>query len=353
MKTIIISLTLFVATALGYTATAQLIQLSTTDNLSLKVEDLQKQKTKVEEVEKGKLKEEIEKINQRLEDNEITAIEAAELKKKAAEKRALNIENQLDIIDANIALLKRNARKLEGEDKESVEYYYTSLQFLDYDEKKKVDYDSIPKRTTSDLFFALGLNNAMIEGQSLDDSPYKIGGSRFFEIGYEFETVLVKSGFVRVKYGLAFQFNGLKADDNMYFVDNGEETILEEFPFSLNKAKLRMDNLVIPIHFELGPSKLKYGKNKAYYDKSNFKIGLGGYVGLNLNTIQKIKYEENGKSRKDKLSQSYNTNNFIYGLSAYVGYNNIGLYIKYDVNTIFKDNTIDQNNISLGVRVGI
>ncbi len=46
----------------------------------------------------------------------------------------------------------------------------------------------------------------------------------------------------------------------------------------------------------------------------------------------------------------FNTNNFIYGLSAYVGFSEISLYVKYDLNPLFTNNPIKQNNISLGVR---
>ena len=160
-----------------------------------------------------------------------------------------------------------------GEEQQEIDSYYTSLEFLKFDgEEEDVVYDSIPKRTTSDLFFAFGLNNALIENQSLDDSPYKIGGSRFFEVGYEFETMLTNNGFMRLKYGVSFQFNGLKADDNMYFVEDGDQTVLEEFPYDVDKAKLRMDNLVIPLHFEFGPRTITYGKNAAHYDLSNFKV---------------------------------------------------------------------------------
>ena len=358
MKTIIISLALFIAAAVGYQSQAQ-INIEVKNNIELKIEELQKQKNKIEKIEKDKLREEVEAINERLDNNEITATEAAELKKAAAEKRALNIENQLNIIDENIALLKRNTKTEEdedGEEQQEIDSYYTSLEFLKFDGEFEDDekaYDSIPKRTTNGLTMALGLNNTLIEGQSLDDSPYKIGGSRFFELGYEFETVLIKSGFARLRYGVSFQFNGLKADDNMYFVEDGDQTVLEEFPYEVDKAKLRMDNLVVPVHFVFGPSKITYDKKRAHYNTENFKIGLGGYAGLNLSTIQKLKYKEDGRDRKDKLSQSYNTSNFIYGLSAYVGYDNIGLYVKYDLNPIFKDNPIEQNNISVGLRVGI
>lgn len=368
MKTVIISVVLFLASVFLYKSQAQeknsfYFEMgfgTTTEyvgDVKKRINQLETHKNKIEKLEKDKLREEVEEINERLENNEITATEAADLKKKAAEKRALNIQNQMNIIDENIALLKRNVKVVEkkGQDEQEIDKYYTSLEFLKYEEGDEVDddYDSIPKRTYSNLFVAFGLNNALIENQSLDDSPYKIGGSRFFEIGYEFETVLSKNGFFRIKYGLAFQFNGLKADDNQYFVEDGDQTVLEEFQYPVDKAKLRMDNLVFPVHFVFGPSTITYDKKRAHYNTDHFKVGLGGYAGVNLNTIQKLKYEENGKDRKDKLSQSYNTNNFIYGLSAFIGYDNIGLYVKYDVNTIFKDNPVDQNNISVGLRVGI
>lgn len=350
MKSIIISLSILLSTFVAQNMQAQ-ITINVNSGIDLKIESLQKQKDKVQRIEREKLKAEVEEINKRLNANEISEQEADALKKAAAEKRAMNIENQLDIIDANIALLERNAVTEDGE--ETVDVYYRKLDYLKYkeeDEKEK-DYDSIPKRTTSGITVAFGLNNAIIDGQSLDDSPYKIGGSRFFELGYEFETNLISSGFARLRYGLSFQFNGLKADDNQYFVQDGDQTYLEEYPLKLDKAKLRMDNLVLPLHFEFGPRTLTYGKKRAYYNTSNFKIGLGGYAGVNLNTIQKLKYEENGNKRKTKLSQNYNTSNFIYGLSAYIGYDNWALYAKYDLNTIFKDNAVDQNNISIGARL--
>jgi hypothetical protein len=65
--------------------------------------------------------------------------------------------------------------------------------------------------------------------------------------------------------------------------------------------------------------------------------------------MQKLKYKENGDKEKDKI-KGYNTNNLVYGLSAYLSWGNVGLYAKYDLSPIFKDQAIDQNNISLGIR---
>lgn len=199
---------------------------------------------------------------------------------------------------------------------------------------------------------SFGLNNVIIEGQSIDDSPYKIGKSKYFEMGWVWSTRLLKeSNAVRFRYGFSFTFNELNPTDNHYFVQNGEYTTLEMYPINLNKAKLRMDNLVIPIHFEFGPSKkIERDTYFRYSTRKKFKFGIGTYAGFNLGTRQKLKYSENGDKQKDKFKQSYNTANFIYGLSSYVGVDDFSLYCKYDLNTIFNNPNIKENNISLGLR---
>ncbi|HIB37637.1 hypothetical protein [Mesonia sp.] len=352
MKTIIISLALFIAAAVGYQSQAQ-INIEVKNNIELKIEELQKQKNKIEKIEKDKLREEVQKINEQLENNEITATEAAELKKSAAEKRALNIQNQKNIIDENIALLERNAETVEGKEEKKIDAYYTSLGFLKYDEKIEdvEDYDSIPERTTSNTYVAFGFNHALIDNVSLSDSPYKLGGSRFFEIGFGWQTMLNQAGSLRFNYGFSVHSNGLKAKDNMYFVEDGDQTILEEYEYDLKKAKLNFGNLVLPLHFEFGKSTIKYGSKEAYYDVDHFKVGLGGYAGLNLGSSQKLKYKKDGENTKAKIDEDYNIEKFIYGLSGYVGYGDWTLYARYDLNTLFKDNPVEQHNVAVGVRL--
>jgi hypothetical protein len=203
--------------------------------------------------------------------------------------------------------------------------------------------------------FAAGLNNVIIKGQSLEDSPYKIGGSRFAEIGWAWKTRVFKdNNWVRIKYGVSFQFNGLKPEDNQYFVDTGSQTELQEYPLELDKSKFRMDNLVIPIHFEFGPSKKIEKEDYFRYSTHNkIKVGLGGYAGINLGSRQKLKFNEDGEDIKQKLKADYNTNTFIYGVSAYIGWRGAALYAKYDLNTIFKDNPVQQRNVSLGLRFDV
>lgn len=342
MKTTILSLLFLFAGLFSWQTKAQVRVYSST-KLEAKMDSLQQQKKDVEKYEKDKLREEVETVNQKMEAGKINSAEAEQQKKNLAEKRAQNIENKLDIIDSQIELVQRNASENGDERIFQVGVDFESRKNKESKETEESQLDSVPSRTNSYFVLAVGLNNALIDGSSLDDSPYKIGGSRFFEIGYVFSTALIQSGFIRLNYGLSFQFNGLKVEDNLYFVEDGDQTNLQEFEYNLDKSKLRMDNLVIPVHFE-------FGKTDDSYYAEYFKVGLGGYAGVNLHTLQKLKYKKNGHHHKDKVSDDFNTNNLIYGLSGYIGYDDFTLYVKYDLNTIFKDNVVEQNNISAGLR---
>ncbi|MCB0461174.1 MAG: hypothetical protein R2816_04205 [Flavobacteriaceae bacterium] len=329
---------------------------STNDN-SEKIEILKNLKEKIKTEERQFLKEEVEAINKRLDNGEITSSEADNLKKEAAKNRALNIENRLAIVDNKIALLERNTDvsmvsnddepgfriSIGGSDDE-----YNFFRIGRWKNKPR-KYD---KRTTSDFVLAFGLNNAIIEGKNLDDSPYKLGGSRFFEIGWAWKTRVFKnSNFLRLKYGYSFQINGLKPKDNMYFVQDGNETMLEEFPTELKKSKLSISNLVFPVHFEFGPSKrIDRDTYFRYTTHNQFKVGLGGYAGFNIGTRQKLKYSVDGENIKDKIKRSYNATSLVYGLSGYLAFDDTAIYVKYDLSPIFKDQAVKQNNISLGVR---
>ncbi|MEZ4882156.1 MAG: hypothetical protein R2775_07260 [Flavobacteriaceae bacterium] len=320
------------------------------------IEQLTNLKEKIIQEEKEALKAEVESINARLQSENIQESEAETLKKEAAEIHALNIENRLAIIDNKVALLKRNGSIEEdevngmiirigssGKNSENENVLYIGPK------NKKRKYD---RRTTSDMVFAFGLNNVITKGESLQDSDFKVAGSRFAEIGWAWKTRVFKNtNFLRIKYGVSFQFNGLKPTDNRFYVDTGEQTELQTYPLNLDKSKFRMDNLVVPIHFELGPSKKEEHDDYFRYKTENqIKIGLGGYAGINLGSRQKLKFEEDGEDQRLKLKADYNTNKFIYGLSAYIGWQGVAVYAKYDLNTIFKNNPIEQRNVSLGLR---
>ncbi|HER41050.1 MAG TPA: hypothetical protein ENO10_07505, partial [Salinimicrobium catena] len=158
---------------------------------SEKIEVLKQEKEAIISEEKEALKKEVERINERYEKKEVDWEEAEKLKSEAAKKHALNIQNRVAIIDNQLALLERedDAMVDENEDWED-----------DEDDWHKSRYS----RTTTHLVLAAGFNNALLDGQSINDSDFKAGGSRFFEIGLAWRTrVFEESNWLRFRYGFS------------------------------------------------------------------------------------------------------------------------------------------------------
>ncbi len=321
------------------------------DNTQTKIEHLEQSKEQLIQEEKDALRKEVETINQLLENNEISVEEADKRKQEVAQKRALNIENKVAIIDNKIALLQRNGADTLTSTKKSlvIGIYSEGETVLSKGKEREKKYDI---RTYNNPVIAFGINNVVGDEATLENSDFKLGGSRFFEIGWEWETRVFKNtNWLRVNYGFSFQFNGLKPTDNRFFVDNGEETVLQVHPQDLDKSKLRIDNLVFPVHFEFGPStKVEKENYVRYHTYNKIKIGLGGYTGFNLGTRQKLRYKLDGETINEKTKSSFNTSNFIYGVSGYIGWKSMALYAKYDLNPLFKNNPVDVHNLSLGIR---
>lgn len=339
----------------------EVIVEATTDSLNIiEIEVLKTQKEAVRSEEKELLRQEVEAINEKVDSSYITMDEGEILKKEVAKKRALNIENRVAIIDNNIDLLERNTESYTftndgqifiriGKDYNSD---VASDQTTIYIGPKKEHIPVYDKRTTSDLVFAIGFNNALIEGGSLGDSPYKLGGSGFVELGWAWKTrVFENSNGMRLKYGFSLQWNKLDIKNNMYFRENEDQVVFEEYPYDVRKSKFRTTNLVFPVHFEFGPSKKTVNEDYFRYSThKKFKFGIGGYGGFNISSLQKVKYKEEGNNQKKKYKDYDAVNRFVYGVSSYVSLGGVGLYVKYDLSPIFKHQEFDQNNISVGLR---
>ncbi|MEX0998203.1 MAG: hypothetical protein WDZ45_14215, partial [Flavobacteriaceae bacterium] len=175
-------------------------------------EKIEQRKQEIIEEEREALRVEVENINKQIDEEQITFEEATNLKKQAAEKHALNIENRITILENQAALSERNQADRDLEDEQNSIRFLGEDYIVNVNLKKERKYD---RRTTSDLVFAVGFNNVITKGESLDDSQFKIGGSRFAELGWAWKTrVFENSNWLRFKYGVSFQFNGLKPINN-------------------------------------------------------------------------------------------------------------------------------------------
>ncbi|MBK8515056.1 MAG: hypothetical protein IPL55_01815 [Saprospiraceae bacterium] len=342
-----------------------------------KVRELKRNIELVKEQEKETLKGEIELIYQKIENKEITSGQAEILKKNASEKSAAIIEAKIESMELQLReLIKSDINEEDNrikslDDQENEEDRDGGREKRD--KTRNRDYDNLgnwsfnwnfgkrhKKRgeplTTTQFVFAFGLNNIVTNGDlgTIEGNGIKLSNSRFYEWGWTWKTRLApNSPFLNLKYGLSLTYNNLRPDNNQYYIKSGNKTLLAEHPYSLrDEPYFRMTNLVIPVHLEFDFSK----KRKLDDDKiiirtqNSIRAGIGGYAGINTRTKQILKYKTDGLRTDQTTKGDYNTSDFIYGLSAYVGYKDISLYTKWDLNPIFTDNTVEQKNVSFGLR---
>lgn len=319
--------------------------------------------------EKALLKSDIEDVNRLLETGAITLEQANEKKKKLAEARALNIEN--NIASAQEELKELVQQKVDGKiDQQDVEKPHgtsivlggstndsikgreINLTALKVYENNKEKRERLSKRTTSQLVFATGLNNLTTNG-NVNNSDFRYWGSHFYEWGLTYNSRILKDyNLLHGKYGLSLMYNNLRPTDNRVFVKNGDKTDLQVSTTHLDDSRFRNVYLVAPLHLEFDFSKNKSKDGKSFFQShESVRLGLGGYAGFRLKSKQFQLFDDaNGHDVTVKEKGDFNVNNFIYGVSAYIGYKETSLYVKYDLNPIFESNVVKQNNISLGVR---
>jgi hypothetical protein len=296
--------------------------------------------------EKAALKTEIEALNVQVEKGLITNADADKKKQELAQIRASNIEKRVAVEQENLKNLIQ--LKVDGKIASSNKHYFG----IDWSSQS----DSIKKskgeaRTTTQFVLGIGLNNVITDGD-LENSDFKFAGSRFYEWGFTYNTrIAEKSNLLHLKYGASLMYNDLRPTRNRVFVINGNQTSLQDSPIDLKSSRFRNVYLVAPLHLEFDFSKKTEKDGKTIFNThDNFRFGLGGYAGIRIKTKQKTEYKVDDIDYDVKAKGDFNTSNFIYGLSGYIGYKETSLYIKYDLNPLFKDNAIKQNNVSLGLR---
>lgn len=318
--------------------------------------------------EKNALKVAVELIDRDLEKGVITKEQASNLKMDKAKIHAAAIEAKVGVEQAKLNQLvqdKVDGKVADEKDRRSggrtiilgnnpnsigsqTEINITSMKVYNGQEDKE---ERQSKRTTSQFVFATGLNNVVTDG-SVQKSDFRYLGSHFYEWGLSYNTRILKNNnLLHAKYGFSVMYNNLRATDNRYFVVDGNQTNLQVNPIHQDDSRFKNVNLVFPMHLEFDFTKSKERDGKTYFKThDSFRIGLGGYVGTNLKSKQYINYDIDGYKSREITKGDFNVDSFIYGLSTYIGYKSTSLYLKYDLNPLFEDNAVKQNNVSLGLR---
>ncbi|MDO6391443.1 outer membrane beta-barrel protein [Pontibacter sp. BT731] len=202
------------------------------------------------------------------------------------------------------------------------------------------------KATRYNFDFDLGLNTFLnADNQQVPD--LKPTGSRYVSLNWHLNSQIGgrKSPFYLMS-GLEFAFNNYMFDRNFVIEEDVNDVTYfrREMEINYDKSKLTHSSVNVPLMPML--------KFKRQNGKEGFKIGAGPFAGYRLGAHSKFKFEDGGKTQKEKIRSGYNLSDFQYGLTGVVGYGNLDLFVKYNMNDLFKDNRgPDANVISFGLRL--
>ncbi|RVT78682.1 OmpH family outer membrane protein [Flavobacterium sufflavum] len=323
---------------------------------------------RITDEEKNALKAEVSSIDKEIEEGIIFKEKAAELKLRKAQEHAANIETKVAVEQEKLNQLVQD--KVDGKVGEEIDPKKKGGTLIlgsnngSFDNSREINLASMKfyygyddklnrhiKRTTSQIVFAIGANNLITDG-AVENSDFKYARSYFYEWGLTYNTRILKNdNLLHAKYGLSLMYNDLRPTNNSSFEVNGNQTGLVVNSVDLKDSRFRNVNLVVPLHLEFDFTKPTVINDKTYFKShDSFRLGIGGYFGTNIKSKQIVKYNLDGYKTVDKTRGDFNTSDFIYGLSTYMGYKATSLYLKYDLNPLFKDNAVKQNNVSLGLR---
>ncbi|SHH66885.1 Outer membrane protein beta-barrel domain-containing protein [Chryseolinea serpens] len=188
----------------------------------------------------------------------------------------------------------------------------------------------------------LGLNRALSA-----PSEFKQGlwGSRTINFYYQYEFRILKSQFSFVP-GVGFSLERYKLTNN-YVLDYTSTNATT--PSLIPPGNTGIPNIkrsqIITNYFEV-PLELRWTLNPEDPARS-FKVGVGGRVGYLFDSFTKVKYSENGETKKFKDKQDFNLNKFRYGITGRIGIGNFSLFGYYNLTPLFeKDKGLKDANSS-------
>ncbi|MDX1350897.1 MAG: outer membrane beta-barrel protein [Putridiphycobacter sp.] len=204
---------------------------------------------------------------------------------------------------------------------------------VDKDKKKKVDdnltYWSGFEFGPSILFDKNGGNNIVSPYLELDPAQSFAYSLNLFEKRIPFGTdhvgLVTGLGFTQARYGFKDSYTLTANSDSTWGVLDTTR--------AFNKNQLRATYLNVPLLLQFNTSK---------YDSKNFHVAVGviGGVRINSKTIQK--FDVIGKEAKNKEKGIYNLNPFQASATARVGYNDIGLFMNYNLLSLFESGTAEE-----------
>jgi hypothetical protein len=298
---------------------------------------------------KTELKEYVMRLNKSIADGDLGQEKADQLKTEYAKHIAMQIAAHRKKINGEIEFTKvRTSISSDDIGGSSIEISTEKgieINIRDFRKNKK------ELLTTSGFTLGAGFNFMSGEGLGINDFSYE--NNNYFSLGYQWQTAISKNHKWRMNYGIAYQSQKTELNGNRIFSPNTDNTQVVGIGFDVKDAKFRQDQLIFPLQLEYGGnSKKEYEDGRIRYNQWNtWKVGIGGFVGFNMSSRLKLRYEENGRDIKQATVNAFDTNPFVYGIDAYVGRDNFTFFGRMNLNKVFKSDSVDAQYVSFGIRL--
>jgi hypothetical protein len=204
------------------------------------------------------------------------------------------------------------------------------------------------KLTGTDFGLDVGLNtlvNRQTYAPGGTEQPYDLRawGSRYAALRWSYWARTGKHSPLYFHLGPEVAFNNYMLEGNRAFTLVGNRTdIVKDDQRNLEKSKLAVTTLNLPVGFTL--------KFRDEDHREMLRLGAGGFVGYRIGAHTKLKYEQEGRTHKDKDRGSYNLEDFQYGLTGNIGVKGFDLFVKYNMNEVFKaDRGPKAQTLSFGI----
>ena len=227
-----------------------------------------------------------------------------------------------------------------------------TIVIIEDDDEERGDDDERGDRTREGHWAGFGINT---NGFLNADGKIATGDAAGFleldharSIGFNFNLVEKRfpifREYVGLTTGLGIQWNRFALKNNVDVMVSADSTYgVENTTVDYKKNVLRSTYLQRPLLLEITTNK---DNDKAWH------ISAGVVGGIRIGSSLKTKWEDAGKTNKDRVKSNYNLNPFEAHATAIVGYGDISLYVNYGLTQVFeKDKGPNYAPVSAGILV--
>lgn len=321
--------------------------------LNAEIEVLNEKHNRYAAEQKTELKEWVELINKRIDNGELSNEKGQLLKQERANQIAARIAAHRAKTDAEIEFAK--VRGNVTAQSSTIEVSTKNGIKVDVTQNHRENAKYV--RTYSGFSLSFGYN--FMNGDRLSIHDFSYPNNNYFAIGYKWKTTLDKDkNNFRLVYGVEYQTHGTQLNGLRYF-SQGDPTVVSplsdilENGSMVRKAKFRQDQIVFPLHLEIGGADRKeYEDGRVRFrEDGKFRVGLGGFVGFNTSSRLKLKYELDGRDIKETRINNFDNETFLYGVDAYLGWEDITFFGRLNLNNVFKTGSENAQYVAFGIRI--